>query len=183
MATKVWNQAAWKQNTYRSSTPKMHGPVGPANPLAVVHVACKGCGYHFCSCSHAPDGWRVAETSAQEMGFGLGVTVSGLAELANQPQTFRQLCDIDPSDEEVAEMNRPALLTLSEATEACRAGKVVRCVEDPRSDMIGWLFVYQFSMQRFACQTPENPNEWVPSRFPGYTGFDRPAAMRFEVVE
>jgi hypothetical protein len=62
---KVWNQAAWRQNTYRVSERKMCTAVGtqPAEPLA-DDWCCHACGHHLCSC--APRGWRVAETSVDD---------------------------------------------------------------------------------------------------------------------
>lgn len=58
--TLPWNAAAWRQSTYEPRVRKVHDPIGD-HPQMFVGIArfpdcgahehaCKGCGYHVCSC-------------------------------------------------------------------------------------------------------------------------------------
>ena len=95
MTNPIWNQAAWKANTYKPSTRKVFGPVGDdsLNRGGVDTVCCKRCGYyvHDASCEGHPDhapqktvehpkGWEAAETGvAQDAQPSL--TIQQVAEL------------------------------------------------------------------------------------------------------
>lgn len=72
---KPWNQAAWKQNTYRKRAKVKAVGDESLNRGGVDTVCCKRCGYyvHDASCpghadyvSPAPHGWAVAETSVEQ---------------------------------------------------------------------------------------------------------------------
>jgi hypothetical protein len=184
---KPWNQAAWKQNTYRSSERKMHGPVGDEAYHGVGDAGCcRTCGYfvHAPSCpsqraretrlprtSDAPDGWRVAETDcgdeeclacegAGDFGAACGNGGAPCAECGG-----------------LGRVPKTKLLTLSEAAEACRAGKVVRCVDGKLDCNVGVKFAYRYTEQCFVA-FDEGAADWRSTLFPR----GGCAYMRFEVV-
>lgn len=51
----VWNQAAFRQFTYKAEKPRtMAGPTAPAPAEVCDKISCKRCGYVQCACRRAP---------------------------------------------------------------------------------------------------------------------------------